>query len=74
MPDTDQSRAQVYPKVSKTIPNDEVKVYSKEEYDNISDEEKNRMNLPFQNLKQVFDKVCTKGKDMNPSRRTKNLF
>ena len=51
-PTTDQSRAQVYPKVpfvSKTIPNNEVKVYGKEEYDNISKEEKNSELMPLTN-------------------------
>jgi hypothetical protein len=59
--------------VSETIPNNEVKVYSKEEYDNISEEEINRMNLPFRNLKQLFDKLCTEGKDMNPLKKNEEL-
>ena len=75
-PDTDQSRAHVYPKVpvvSETIPNNEVKVYSKKEYDAIKEEEKKQMNLPFQNLKQLFDKLCTEGKEMNPLRKDEEL-
>ena len=46
-PNTDQSRAQTDPRVpvvTETISNEDVRVYSEEEFNQISDEEKNQMN------------------------------
>jgi hypothetical protein len=75
-PDNDQSRAQTEPKVpvvSETIPNEDVKVYTEEEFADISQENKARMNLPFRSLKDLFEKLCKEGREMNPLRKSEEL-
>ena len=62
---TDQSRAQTDPRVrvvTETISNKEVRVYRKEEFNQISEEEKNQMNMLFRGLKSWFQKLCKEGK------------
>ena len=49
------------PIVTETIPNTDVKVYSKQEFQDLDENTKENINLPFRNLTNVFEKLNTEG-------------
>ena len=64
IPENDQSMAMDRPKipiVTETIPNTEVKVYSEQEFQDLDENTKENINLPFRNLTKVFEKLNTEG-------------
>ena len=62
--ENDQRMAMESPKipiVTETISNTEVKVHSEQEFKNLDETTKRKMNLPFRDLTSVFEKLNTEG-------------
>ena len=73
--DNNQIRGQTEPKVpvvSETLPNEEVKVYTEEDLSKTSQEKKDQMNLPVQDLKELFENSVKREERWTHSESLKN--